>query len=165
MKLHYTAEDRAKASEEVALEMVKHLKRLTDHMRELESTVSTTNTPDLQPHGTKLRTEAMRPGSKVGVNGVKGATPEPEHVNAESSELDDYEMCPENKHAQKRVFFSPMLEQRAFKPRLGDHNFEQLRDVEELKKWTTWKWRWAASSARCLSCHLQNHMFACASDI
>ena len=68
-KLQCTTDDRAKVSEEVASEMVKHLKKLTDHVRELEIVVNATDTQQLSSHvdgsSALYRTENT-PGSKLG---------------------------------------------------------------------------------------------------
>ena len=49
-KLQSTTDDRAKASEEVASEMVKHLKKLTDHVWELEIALNATDSQQSSSH-------------------------------------------------------------------------------------------------------------------
>ena len=155
-KLQCTTDDRAKASEEVASEMVKHLKKLTDHVRELETTVNATDAQQSSSHadGSSARhriensagsrhgcTEADRPG-----------TPEFDQVYYTFSHdpalglLNNYPMCPTcktgNAQDQRHVSFSSV----------SDHNLlnhsRQHRYQGKIEKWITWKWRWAASTAR-----------------
>lgn len=127
-KLHCTADDRLEDSAEVASEMVKHLKKLTQHVRELESTI---NARDAQPSSSHADGSTVpnrienTSGSERGCRKAdRRATPEFDQVyctlpqGSISGFLDNYPMSPtctiDNEHAQ----------------------------------WITWKWRWAASSAR-----------------
>lgn len=118
--------DRADGSAEVASEIVKHLKKLTQRVRELESTISAT---DVQPSSTHADGSTVRSrienssGSRLGCRkGDKGATPESDQV---------YYTMPQD-------LISGLPNNYPMSPTCTIDNGQ----------WITWKWRWAASGAR-----------------
>jgi hypothetical protein len=136
--------------------MVKHLKKLTDHVRELEIAVNATDSQQSSSHAdgssARYRTENT-PGSKLGCSEAdRRGTPEFDQVYYTFSQdpvlglLSNYPLCPTckigNAQDQRHVSFSSV----------SDHNLldrsPQHRFQGKIENWVTWKWRWAASTAR-----------------
>lgn len=168
-KLHCTAEDRAKASEEVALEMVKHLKRLTDHMRELESTVNSA-----EQH---LSTNSNYRVGSSNAKANKSTTTECNNYYSYASEenlsggllLDNNnQTCVADQQnirgGQRHVYFSSLHDVRTTNIAHHEASSAQIMVIDKLKRWITWKWRWAASSARYLVSSLIRPFTCCPSD-
>ncbi|KAG0603584.1 hypothetical protein M758_10G104800 [Ceratodon purpureus] len=100
--------------------MVKHLKKLTQHVRELESTISARDAQPSSSYSDGSTIRNRRENTSVSKRGCRGATPEFDQVyytsprGSVSGFLDNYPLSTiGNEHAQ----------------------------------WIAWKWRWAASSA------------------
>lgn len=169
MKLHCTAEDRAKASEEVALEMVKHLKRLTDHMRELESTVNSAE------HHLSTNSNYHVGSSNAKAN--KSTTTECNNYYSCASEenpsggllLDNNnQTCVANhqniRGGQRHVYFSSLHDVCTTDIAHHESSSAQTMVIDKLKRWITWKWRWAASATRYLVPSLMHPFSSCPSD-
>lgn len=174
MKLHYTTEERAKASEDVASEMVEHLKRLTGHMKELETSVDQNGLMCLQPGALQKRAGLAKISTKL-------AQAELDTLNLISQAEGCEEVLgtelpfPEVEESKRQVCFSLDRKSRRrsersssgaitpFRKDAGEPGCNMSlidRDIAltKLKKWTAWKWRWAAAAARAdnLSKQLQN---------
>lgn len=126
-KLQCTNDDRAEGSAEVTSEMVKHLKKLTHHVRELESTITATDAQPSSSHadGSSVRNRiGNTSGSKFGCGKAdRRATPEFDQVY--------YTLSQDSISLQDNYPMSPTCT-------IDDGQAQSM----------TWKWRWAAASAR-----------------
>ncbi|XP_024396300.1 uncharacterized protein [Physcomitrium patens] len=164
VKLHFTSNDGAKASEEVLSEMIKHLKKLTDHVRELETTVyAADHAEPFSPHadGSSIRPKL--------VNSIGSKNWCAEAGKCGTSELDQvycsfpqdtvlgllhsiYQLCPActivNAHDRSHVSFSTDSDHVLLNPsNRVHHSHPQHICQDKINSWI-WKWRWAASIAR-----------------
>ncbi|CAM6095499.1 unnamed protein product [Calypogeia fissa] len=161
MKLHCTTEERAKASEDVASEMAEHLKRLTGHMKELETSVDQNGLICLPP-GLQRKAGLAKISTKL-------AQAELDTLNllsqAESCDDDQGSQVPfpEVEENRRQVCFSVDRKNRRRSERSSSAVTPFIKDggdpcnmsvidrdiaLTKLKNWTAWKWRWAASAAR-----------------
>lgn len=120
-KLHCTTDERLDGSAEAASEMVKHLKKLTQHVRELESTISARDAQPSSSYSDGSTIRNRRENTSVSKRGCRGATPEFDQVY----------------YTSPRGSVSGFLD-----------NYPLSTIGSEHAQWIAWKWRWAASSAR-----------------
>lgn len=138
--------------------MVKHLKKLTDHLRELESTVNATDNSKQSPShaaGSHARHRIENTsGSPLGsAEADRRGTPEFDQVYYTYSQdpvlgllNNNHPVCPTckrgNAQDQRHVSFSSTSDHNLLN-HLPEHRFQ-----DKIENWITWKWRWAASTAR-----------------
>jgi hypothetical protein len=125
-KLQCSTADRADGSAEVASEIVKHLKKLAQHVRDLESTISAT---DVQPSSTHADGSTVRNRIENSSGSRLGCRKADRHITPESDQV--YYTLP-----QDLLLGLP-----------NNHPMFPTCTIDN-GQWITWKWRWAASSTR-----------------
>jgi len=141
--------DGADESAEVASEMVKHLKKLTQNVRELETSIHAIDaaqaTSSHADHGSSLRnrTENTTSDRHCFAGQVYNTFPQ------DPAFWENYPLSSLG-HGQDPPSVSLSS--------VSDHNLSEIPSAARhsdlfrngIANWITWKWRWAASSARCV---------------
>lgn len=130
--------DGADESAEVASEMVKHLKKLTQNVRELETTIHAAD-----DHGSSVRNNRAEHTSTRQCFGNQVYNTFPQ----DQAFWDNYPLRSLD-HGQGPRSVTTLSS-------VSDHNLSELPSAarrhafqDGITNWITWKWRWAASNAR-----------------
>lgn len=141
--------DGADESAEAASDVVKKLKKLTQNVRERETTILATDaqaTSSHTDHGSSVRNRIEHPTSdrQCFTEHVYNTFPQ------DRAFWENYPLCPlDHGPDQPSVSLSSVSDHTLSEPPLAArHSVPHFLFQDGITNWITWKWRWAASSAR-----------------